>query len=71
MSEHGERKSTGGTVPPEVKAEIAYAVTADLVVVGYGEAFVAAALFALASSAFKAFASFGCSSLVTSIVMWQ
>ena len=37
-------ESTGGTVPPEVKAEIAYAVTADLVVVGYGEAFVAAAL---------------------------
>ncbi len=37
-------ESTGGTVPPGFKAELAYAVTADLVVVGYGEAFVAAAL---------------------------
>jgi hypothetical protein len=37
-------ESTGGTVPPGVKAELAYAVTADVVVVGYGESFVAAAL---------------------------
>lgn len=34
-------ESTGGTIPPGVKAELAYAVTADVVVIGYGEAFVA------------------------------
>jgi hypothetical protein len=37
-------ESSGGTVPPGFKAELAYAVTADLVVIGYGESFVAAAL---------------------------
>ena len=37
-------EATGGTVPPGVTAELAYAVTADLVVVGYGESFVATAL---------------------------
>jgi hypothetical protein len=37
-------ESAGGSVPPGVKAELAYAVTADLVVIGYGESFVAAAL---------------------------
>ena len=31
-------------MPPGVTAELAYAVTADLVVLGYGESFVAAAL---------------------------
>jgi hypothetical protein len=37
-------EATGGTVPPGVTAELAYAVTSDLVVLGYGESFVAAAL---------------------------
>jgi hypothetical protein len=39
----GIAQSSGG-LPPEVKAELAYAVTDDLVVIGYGEAFVASVL---------------------------
>jgi hypothetical protein len=37
-------ESSGGTVPPGITAELAYSVTEDLVAVGYGEGFVAAAL---------------------------
>jgi hypothetical protein len=32
--------SGGGTLPPGVKAEVAFAVTPDVVVIGYGESFV-------------------------------
>jgi hypothetical protein len=37
-------QAAGGDIPPDVKAEIAYAVTPEVVVVGYGEAFVASVL---------------------------
>jgi hypothetical protein len=36
--------ASAGDLPPGIKAELAYAVTNDLVVVGYGEAFVASVL---------------------------